>query len=791
MAETGIGAPVRRKEDKRFITGKGRYVADINRPHQCHAGFVRSPHAHARITRIDAVSALAAPGVVAVLTGADLAADGLGALPCAWMIHSRDGSEMKQPPHPVMATDTVRYVGEAVAVVLAESAAQARDALELVEVEYDELPAIVSCGDAIAPDAVQLHEAAPGNVCFEWEIGDQVATDKAFEAAHHISRIDLVNNRLAPNAMEPRAAVADYDAGAEAFTIHTTSQNPHFSRLVFAAFLGLAPEHKIRVVAPDVGGGFGSKIFVYSEETVCAWASRRIGRPVKWTADRSEAFLTDAHGRDHVSHAELAMDENGKFLGLRVKTRANLGAYLSTFGGAVPTFMHATLLAGQYATPAIHAQIDAIFTNTTPVDAYRGAGRPEATYLLERLIETAARDIGIDPAELRRRNFIPTEAFPYETPVGLTYDIGDYEASLSKALAEAGYDGFSARKTEAARRGKLRGIGLACYIEASGAAPSQVAAALGAGAGLFESAQVRVNPTGSVAVYTGAHSHGQGHETALAQIVSDRLGIAIDDVDVIHGDTAKVQYGVGTFASRSLSVGGSAVMMALDKIIAKGRRIAAHMLEAATEDIEFDRGRFTVGGTDRSISFGEIAFSAHAPVNYPLDELEPGLDENAFYDPANFTYPAGSYVCEVEIDPETGTVEIVRFTAIDDFGRVINPILVAGQVHGGLAQGIGQALHENCVYDRNSGQLLTGSYMDYCMPRADDLPNFDIGLTETPCTHNPLGVKGCGEAGAIGAPPAVINAITDALGVRTLDMPATPQAVWRAIRNSRSTHAAS
>ena len=786
MTEMGIGAPVLRKEDRRFTTGRGRFTDDVSRHGQCHAHFVRSPHAPARISDVDIAAAEAAPGVVAVLTGADFAADGMGTHPCAWMVYFKDGSEMKQPPHAVLAVDTVRYVGEPVAVVLAESRAGARGAAELVVVDYEELPAVVEARDATADGAVQLHEEAPGNFCYRWEIGDQAATDKAFGEARHITSIDVVNNRVVPNAMEPRATVCEYEPSDGSFTIHTTSQNPHFSRLVFAAFLGLAPEHKIRVIAPDVGGGFGSKIFVYSEETVCAWACRRLGRPVKWTCDRSEAFLTDAHGRDHVSHAELAMDENGTFLGLRVKTAANIGAYLSTFGAAVPTFMYATLLAGQYRTPAIHAEVDAVFTNTAPVDAYRGAGRPEATYLLERLVETAARDIGVDPAELRRRNFIAVDAYPYESPVGMVYDTGDYGASLDKALEDADYAGFAGRRAEAEGRGRLRGIGLGCYIEASGAGPSQIAISLGAGAGLFESAEVRVNPTGNVALLTGTHSHGQGHETTLAQLVADRLGISIDDVDVVHGDTAKVQYGIGTFGSRSLCVGGSAVVKALDKIVAKGRKIAAHMLEAAAEDIEFDKGTFTVSGTDRTISFGEVAFSAHVPSNYPLDELEPGLHESAFYDPANFTFPAGAYVCEVEIDPETGIVEIVKFTAVDDFGNVVNPMIVDGQVQGGAAQGIGQALHENCVYDRDSGQLVTGSYMDYCMPRADDLPNFDLGRTVTPCTHNPLGVKGCGEAGAIGAPPAVINAITDAIGVNSIDMPATPQVIWRACRAARA-----
>ncbi len=781
MTKPMIGKPLKRLEDRRFITGQGRYVDDINLPGQCHAWFLRAPHAHARIRSIDTAAARSMPGVVAVLTGADLAADGGANFACGWMVHFKDGSEMREPPHPALAVDRVRYVGEPFAVVLAETREAARIAGEAVEVDFEPLPAVVNMAEARKPEAPQLHDEAPGNLCFEWELGDREAAEKALAEAAHVTELEIVNNRLVPNALEPRAAVCAYDRGTESFTIYTTSQNPHLVRLTFAAFLNLAPEHKIRVIAPDVGGGFGSKIYVYSEETVCAWAARRIGRAIKWTAERSESFVNDAHGRDHVTRARLALDENGRFLGLFVSTKANLGAYLSAFGSAVPTYLYATLLSGQYVLPAIYAEVDGIFTNTTPVDAYRGAGRPEATYVLERLVEKAARELGIDPAELRRRNFIPRDAFPYETPVGSVYDTGDYEASLDKALEEADYAGFPARREEAARRGKLRGIGLSCYIEACGSAPSKIAQELGAGIGLFESAQVRVNPTGDVTVLTGTHSHGQGHETAFAQIVADRLGISVDDVEIVHGDTAKVQYGVGTFGSRSLAVGGAALVKALDKIEDKGKKIAAHMLEAAVEDIEFSDGQFRVSGTDRAISFADVAFSAHAPLNYPLDELEPGLDETAFYDPGNFTYPAGTYICEVEIDPETGLVDIVKFTVVDDFGRIVNPMIVAGQVHGGLAQGIGQALLENCVYDEASGQLVTGSFMDYCMPRADDLPSFDLSLTETVCTHNPLGVKGCGEAGAIGSPPAVINAITDALGIDNIDMPATPERVWRAI----------
>jgi carbon-monoxide dehydrogenase large subunit len=540
------------------------------------------------------------------------------------------------------------------------------------------------------------------------------------------------------------------------------------------------------VIAPDVGGGFGSKIYLYAEDAVITWAARQLNRPVKWTAERSESFLSDAHGRDHVTKAELALDREGRFLAMRVATTANLGAYLSTFASCIPTILYATLLAGQYRTPAIFCEVTAVFTHTAPVDAYRGAGRPEATYVVERLVETAARELKIDPAEIRRRNFI--REFPHQTPVALLYDTGDYEATLAEALRVADVAGFPARRQEAERRGKLRGLGYSTYIEACGLAPSNVAGSLGARAGLYEAGEIRVHPTGSVTVFTGSHAHGQGHETTFAQVVADRLGLPIESVDVVHGDTGRIPFGMGTYGSRSLAVGGAAIVKALDKVIAKGRKIAAHMLEAADSDIEFDGGTFTVAGTDRRKTFAEVAFAAYVPHNYPLERLEPGLNETAFYDPTNFTFPAGSHICEVEIDPDTGHTRIVAFTAVDDFGRIVNPMIVEGQVHGGLAQGIGQALLEGCVYDTETGQLLTGTYMDYAMPRADDLPSFRVATRETPCTHNPLGVKGCGEAGAIGAPAAVINAITDALwtrGVRDIEMPATPERVWRALRSAK------
>lgn len=781
----GIGQSVPRKEDGRFITGKGRYTDDIKQVGQTHAYFVRSPHAYADVVSIEVEEALSAPGVIAVLTGADVTADGLGGLPCGWMIHSKDGSEMKQPHHPVLADKRVHYLGEPVAMVIADTALEAKNAAELVVVDWAEKQAVVSVSEAQSAPAI--YDDIPQNTCYEWALGDSDAVAKAMEQAAHVTRIELTNNRLIPNAMEPRAALAEYNAGSDELTLHTTSQNPHLARLILTAFVQIAPEHKLRVIAPDVGGGFGSKIFVYSEETALAWAAKKLGLTIKWTAERSEAFLADAHGRDHVTIAELAMDETGQFLAFKVKTTANMGAYLSTFASSVPTYLYGTLLAGQYRTPAIYVEVDSVFTNTAPVDAYRGAGRPEATYLVERIVTKAATELGKDPAELRRQNFIRTDEFPYETPVALTYDIGDYEASLDKALELSDYDGFAARKASAAARGKLRGIGLSCYIEACGLAPSQVAGALGAGVGLWESGEVRVNPTGSVSVLTGSHSHGQGHETTFAQLVADKLGVPIDDVDVVHGDTGKLDFGLGTYGSRSLAVGGSALVNAADKVIEKGRKVAAHLLRTEPDNIEFEAPVYRMKNSNESKTFQEIAFAAYVNHDYP-DDLEPGLAEKAFYDPGNFTYPAGTHICEVEIDPDTGVTEIVQFVAVDDFGNLINPMIVEGQVHGGIAQGIGQALLEQAVYD-DAGQLITGSYMDYCMPRADDLPNFTVGMTCTPCTHNPIGAKGCGEAGAIGSPPAVINAVLDAIGETDMDMPATPERVWSMVKRANASAA--
>ncbi|MEE8515296.1 MAG: xanthine dehydrogenase family protein molybdopterin-binding subunit [Alphaproteobacteria bacterium] len=779
MAEGGIGVPVKRAEDLRFLTGRGRYTSDLNLPGQVYGYFLRSVRAHARIDALDISAAMAAPGVVAVFTGDDIKTDGIGSIPCAF---APDKGPMNEPPRPALAQDKVRFVGDLVAMVVAETIDAAKDAAGLITVDYDDLGAVVSPADALAEGAPELHADAPGNVCFQWQLGDKAATDDAFAKADHIVGIDIVNNRKIPNAIEPRAACAAYDPASGAYTLYLASQNPHVARLLLAAFVLKIPEHKLRVVSYDVGGGFGSKIPLYPEEAVITWAAGKIGRPIKWTAERAESFLADTHGRDHETHAELALDDDGNFLGLRVDTKANMGAYLSTFGPMIPTYLYAPLLAGQYKTPAVHCAVTAVFTTTAPVDAERGAGRPEATYVVERLVTKAARQLGLDQAEIRRRNLIAADAFPYQSPVVMTYDSGNYPPLLDEALKRAKVGEFEQRRAAAAAGGKLRGIGFSSYIEACGLAPSAVAGAIGARAGLFEAAEIRFNPTGSVTLFTGTQSQGQGHETCFAQIIAERLGIPLADIDVVQGDTDRGPFGMGTYGSRSLAVGGSAIAKAADKIVAKGKQIAAHLLEAEAQDISFEAGAFKAAGTNRSVTMAEVAFAAYVPHNYPLDKLEPGLDETAFYDPPNFTFPAGCHISEVEIDPETGAVEIVNWVAVDDFGVLINPMIVEGQVHGGIAHGIGQAMLEHCVYDSDSGQLVTGSYMDYAMPRADDLPSFEVATLVTPCPHNPLGVKGCGETGAIAAPAALINAVTDAIGIEDLDMPATREKIWRACR---------
>ncbi|MDR1968795.1 MAG: xanthine dehydrogenase family protein molybdopterin-binding subunit [Burkholderiaceae bacterium] len=775
-----IGESLKRKEDDRFLTGVGQYTDDVRQANQKYAVFVRSPHAHAVINGVDTSAASRMPGVARVFTGKDIEGK-MGGLPCGWLISNPDGSPMKEPPHPVLAIGKARYVGDQVAMVVANTLQQARDAAEAVVVDYEALVPVIDMRRA--KDGPALHGEAPDNHCYKWTLGDKAAVDAAFAGAAHVTQLDIVNNRLIPNAIEPRAANASYNRASDEYVLYVANQNPHVERLLLTAFVLQLPEHKVRVIAPDVGGGFGSKIFLYAEDVALTWAARQLGCAIKWTADRGESFVSDAHGRDHLTHAELALDKDGKFLALRVHTDANLGAYLSTFASSVPTILYGTLLAGQYATPQIYVEVDGWFTSTAPVDAYRGAGRPEATYVIERLATRAAWELGLSQDEIRRRNFITQ--FPYQTPVALQYDTGDYVACMDSAQKLADVAGFAARRKASEAKGLKRGIGYSNYIEACGLAPSNIAGALGARAGLFECGEVRVHPTGSVTVFTGSHSHGQGHETTFAQLVAARLGIDPAQVDVVHGDTGRIPFGMGTYGSRSLAVGGAAIMRALDKIEDKARKIAAHLMEASDADIEFAGGEFKVKGTDKKIPFAQVALTAYVPHNYPLDKLEPGLNETAFYDPTNFTFPAGAYICEVEVDPATGAVHVDRFTAVDDFGVIINPMIVEGQVHGGLAQGMGQALLEHGVYDPESGQLLTGSYMDYAMPRASNFPEFKLGHVCTPCTHNPTGSKGCGEAGAIGSPPAVINAVLDALGdlgVKDLDMPATPARVWQAIQ---------
>ena len=783
-----IGQSVKRVEDKRFITGKGRYTDDIILPQQTYASFVRSAYAHAKIVSVDTGAAQTMPGVVAIYTGADVAA--INGVPCGWQVNFKNGDTMKEPKHPLMVADKARHVGDAVAMVIAETREQAKDAAEAVIVEYEELPVVVNAEEASKPGASLVHDDVPNNMAFDWELGNPKSeVDEAMLKATHITTLEFVNQRLVPNAIEPRSYIGSYDAANEKYTLYTSTQNPHLIRLLMCAFVLGIPEHKVRVVGPDVGGGFGSKIYHYTEEALVTWASKKINRPIKWTAERSESFLLDAHGRDHITRAEMGFDDDGKITALRVKTFANLGAYLSTFGACVPTYLHGTLMQGLYTTPKINVDVTGVFTNTTPVDAYRGAGRPEATYILERLMDLAALEMGRDPVELRFKNFIPpfdgVNQPGYQTQVALQYDSGNYQGVLTTGLQMLGYEDFRAKQKEAAQNGKLLGVGFSTYIEACGIAPSAVAGALGARAGLYEVGQVRVQPTGKISVFTGSHSHGQGHETTFAQVVAGKLGIPMEDVEIIHGDSDSVAFGMGTYGSRSLAVGGSAIVKSIDKIVEKGKKIAAHKMEANENDIEFADGKFTVKGTDKSVGFADIALTAYVPHVYPKD-LEPGLDFSSFYDPANFTYPFGCHIAVVEVDKETGKVTLKRFIAVDDVGNIVNPMIVEGQIHGGLVQGIGQALLEGAEYDDN-GQLTTGSYMDYCMPRADDFPMFETATQITPCPHNPLGVKGAGEAGAIGSTPAVVNAVIDALWsgghkVKDIRMPLTSERVWKAMQ---------
>ena len=779
------GVSVLRKEDARFVSGNGRYVDDIRFPDELHARFVRSPHAHARILGIDTEPARRSPGVVAVFTGADLRAGNVGSIPCGWLVRNRDGTPMAEPPRYPLATDKVRHVGDPVVVVIADTLANATTAVDLVSIDYEPLDAVADTEAALRDGAPAVWDEHPTNLCCDWWLGDAAAVDLAVTKAAHVTRISLVNNRLIPAPMEPRAAIASFDRGSGRYTLYTTSQNPHTVRATLSAVLKIA-ETDLRVISPDVGGGFGAKIFIYPEETTVCWAAGQLGRTVRWTSDRSEAFLTDANGRDHRTEAELALDADGRFLALRVKTLANVGAYLTSGATVIPTYYYAPLLAGVYTTPHISCNVVLTFTNTCSVDAYRGAGRPEATYVLERLIDRAARETGHDRIELRRRNFIAPNAFPYETPVGVTYDYADHESTLQLALEKVDWAGFGARRAASEQRGARRGVGVSTYVEIAGGTPSRLVGQLGGRGGRAESAQVRVHPSGAVTVFSGSHSHGQAHETTFAQIVAARLGIAIEQVRVVQGDTDQVPFGRGTAASRSLVLGGSAIVKAVGKVIEKGRRIAAHRLEVAPGDIEFDAGWFRVAGTDRTLHFRDVARAAYTAHDFPIETLEPGLDETAFYDPLNWTFPSGCHICEVEVDPSTGAVKLERVIAVDDVGAVINPMVVHGQIHGGLAQGLGQALMECCVHDEQ-GQLLTGSFMDYTMPRASDFPPFEIFLLGTPCEHNPLGAKGCAEVGSVGIPPAVVNAVLDALaplGVTDIDMPVSAQRVWQAIQDA-------
>jgi carbon-monoxide dehydrogenase large subunit len=780
MAQAKLfGSSIKRREDPRLITGRGVYTDDVKLAGQVYAAFVRSPHAHARLKRVDVSRAKSAPGVVAAYTGRDLAAGGVNPLPCGWLLPG-----LQIPEYRAIATDRAQFVGHAVAVVIGETPYAARDGAEQVAVDYEVLPAVVDGEKAVQKGAPQVHDKAPGNVAFKWNIGDQAATDAAIKGAARVVKQRLINHRIIPNAIEPRASMASYNAGTGDLTLWVTSQNPHVHRLLMAAFVLGIPEHKMRVISPDVGGGFGSKIFVYPEEVTVCWASKQLGRPVKWTAERRESFVTDAHGRDHITDAEMALDREGRIVALRVHTNANLGAYLSTFAPLIPTFLYGTLLSGVYEIPNIYCEVVGSFTNTTPVDALRGAGRPEATYVLERMCDLAAHAAGMDPMEFRRKNFIPTSKFPYQTPVAFQYDSGNYGPALDRALEMVGYKKLRAEQEAGRKQGRHIGIGFSTYIEACGPAPSQVAGALGAQAGLWESAQVRVHPSGKISVYTGSHSHGQGHETTFAQLAADELQVPFEDVEIIHGDTAQIPFGMGSYGSRSTAVGGAAIHSAVQKIKEKGKKIAAHLLEANEADIEYQDGKFAVRGSPgRSKGFGEVALMAYLAHNLPKG-LEPGLEATSFWDPANFVFPFGTHIAVVEVDERTGKVKLLRYVAVDDVGRVINPMIVDGMVHGGIAHGVAQALHEYAAYDA-SGQLQSGSMMDYALPKADDLVSYETDRTVTPSPVNPMGVKGAGETGTIASTAAVVNAVIDALapfGVSHIDMPLTPARIWAAMQ---------
>jgi carbon-monoxide dehydrogenase large subunit len=762
----GFGQPVLRKEDRRLLTGAGRFADDLQPAGAAHAVVLRSPHAHATIRGIDVAAASGVPGVLGIFTGADLAADGIGDLPCEAPIANRNGRMMWQPPRPALARERVRHVGDPVALVVADSLAAARDAADLVAVDYAELASVTETAAALAADAPRVWDRRQGNLAVDWETGDAKAVKAAFAKAAHVVELNLVNNRIVTNALEPRVAIGDYEAAAGRFTLHTPSQGVHGLQEVLADAIFAVPADRIRVVTGDVGGGFGTKLFLYPEHVLVLYAARKLGRTVKWTGTRADSFQADAHARDHVTHAALALDAEGRFLGLRIETVANLGAYLSAFGPYIATSAGIRMLSGVYALPAIRAAVRCVYTNTVPIDAYRGAGRPEAIYVIERLADAAARRLGIGPDEIRRRNFIP--ALPYRTALGATYDSGAFAAALDKALAAADWPGFAARRDEAAARGRLRGIGLAYYVEEC------------AGGG-FETAELRFAPDRRVALLIGTQSNGQGHETAYAQLVAEGLGVPFDAVEVVQGDSDRIAEGYGTGGSRSIPVGGAATAQAVDAAVAKGREAAADMLEAAPADITFADGRFAIAGTDRSVGLFAVADAAR--------DKGDGLDVKQTFTAERFTYPNGCHVCELEVDPDTGQVRLLRYSIVDDFGRVLNPMLLQGQVHGGTAQGIGQALLERCVYEPGSGQLLSGSFMDYCLPRATDMPPIAFATNNVPCATHPLGLKGAGEAGAVGAPPAVINALLDALaprGVSHIDMPATPEAIWRALNKTET-----
>ena len=776
MGKFGWGQPVRRKEDPRLLTGRGRFIADRGIAGECYAVILRSPHAHADIRAFDVDAARQAAGVIAVLTGEDLASDGIGGIPSDFTLPfypPRSGAPFPvvRPFFPCLATERVRFVGEGVAIVIADTMAAARDAAELIEIDYRPLAAVTGTAEAAAPGAPQVWPEAPGNIAFSWEGGDRQATDAAFARAHHVTRVEIVNSRIIMAALETRAAIGEWDAASGRFTLTTASQMPHGIRHHLAGAFHIA-EDRIRVLVGDVGGGFGLKNAIYPEYVLVLWAARRLGRPVKWISERGEAFLADYHGRDNVSHAEMALDAAGNFLALRVSTLANLGAYLAPRGLLSPT-SNTPGLSGSYRTPAIHVAVRGVFSNTVPTDVYRGAGRPEAFYLLERLVDAASREIGIDPAELRRRNMVTPGEMPFRTPLGLVYDSGDLGKVLDTALANADWRGFAERRVASERRGKLRGIGLGHYTE-------RVAG------GWSERAEISLDADGRATALLGTMSNGQGHETAYAQMIADRFGLDIDAVEIVQGDTDRIASGHGTGGSASIPIAGAALDIAMTKVIERARRVAAHLLETAEADIEFNEGTFTISGTDRRVSLAAVARAAHDPARLPPG-MSAGLADGGVFQPSGPTFPNGCHICEVEIDPNTGSFEILRYTLVHDFGRVLNPLLLEGQLHGGIAMGLGQAGFERVVFDPDNGQPLAASFMDYGPPRADNLPFFHFTAQETP-SSNPLGVKGCGEAGATAAPPALMNAIADALaplGVRHVDMPATPERLWRLIRDAR------